>query len=43
MRERLKQETQKEQESVDAPIINPGFGGPLLITHNGFVLSYQMQ
>jgi clathrin heavy chain len=37
MRERSKKDTQKEQES-EAPIINPGFGGPLLITHNGLVI-----
>jgi hypothetical protein len=35
LREQSK-ETQKDKES-EAPIINPGFGGPLLITHNGLV------
>src|SRR5271170_3030920 len=37
MKECSKRDTQKEQESTKAPIINPGFGGPLLITHNGSV------
>jgi len=37
MKERSKKDTQKEQEA-EAPIINPGFGAPLMITHNGFVM-----
>jgi hypothetical protein len=42
MKERLKKETKEEQESADVPIIiNPGFGGPLLITHNGSARSYR--
>ncbi|KAF8518034.1 hypothetical protein BU17DRAFT_76299 [Hysterangium stoloniferum] len=37
VRERSKKDTQKEQQEAEQPIINPGFGGRLLITQsNGF-------
>ena len=32
VKERSKKEVQKEQQEADMPIINPGFGGPLLLT-----------
>jgi len=32
VRERSKKEVQKEQQEAEMPIINPGFGGPLLLT-----------
>jgi len=32
VKERSKKEVQKEQQEAEMPIINPGFGGPLLLT-----------
>jgi len=36
VKERAKKDSQKEQLEAEQPIINPGFGGRLMITQNGF-------